>query len=258
MATYAKLGNCLNLLIPLDCDGNIDTAADQVASCSTISVEENPILTEGTSLTDPSGTPNRNCVTVEIDPEFDAFELVINTCSLFDTRLDATFGYSEEMTTANGVRALKKQGPDCVCSCGKETCKKCFALITWSLAYCAGINKCHPDGKFVMTVYPKVCPRPNTATRTTNAELNGREYLARVEENPNFGQGIQIDGQFVIPADEAPFDRCKYEYITDICPPNACECGTCDESNAGGLRLPAGAGRIAVARPSVPASINVG
>lgn len=255
--TYAKLGNCLNMLIPLNCDGTIMEGADPIYSCSTISVEENPILTEGTSVSDPSGIPNRDCVKIEIDPEFDAYELVFATCSLFDIRLDAAFGYSEQMASKCGIKALKKQGPSCACSCGEDTCKPCFALVTWSLAYCAGVNKVHPDGKFVITVYPKVCPRPNTATRTTNSELNGREYLARVEENPDFGQGVQIDGEWVLPADEAPFDRCKYEYVTNICPPNACECGNCDQSDTttgGAIRR---ASITVGQRSTVPATVSV-
>ena len=225
---FAKMGICSSLLIPLDCDSAVDPAADEVYSCGTTVIEENPLLTEGVSVADPSGMPDRDCVAIEIDPDWDQFELVFTTCSLFDTSFDAAFGYSEEMAGGLGSKAIKKSGPSCVCECGADGCKSTFGLATWSLAYCAGKNVPHPDGKFVLTVYPKVVPRPNTFTRTVNRELNGRQYLSRIYENPAFGQGIMIDGQWLIPAEEVPFDRCKYEYVTDLCPPDACSCAVCE------------------------------
>lgn len=238
MTTYAKVGICQTVRIPLNCDGTINTSVDPLWSCGNTTVEENPLLTDGLSLSDPSGMPNRDCIEIEIDPDYDGFELVETTCSLFDTDLDALYGYSEKMTSAPGKRAKKKNGSSCICQCGEDTCEAGFALAYWSLAYCGGKNTRHPDGKFVLTVYPLIKPRPTTNTRTTDANLNGRQYLSRIYENPAFAQGIQIGADWLIPADETPFDRCSYEYLTDICPERACDCGTC-ETSAPTLAVPA-------------------
>lgn len=236
MAQYAKLGICKTQLNPLDCDGAIDPAATPLVYCGFTVVDENPVLTDGLTIRDPSGMPNRDCVQIDIDPEIDRYEIVLTTCSLFDSKVDALFGYSDEMVmtdgTSIGSMARKKQGQNCICECGDEACVQRVGLTTWSLAVCPNGDP-HPDGKYVVTVYPALQFRPNTFTRTTSRELNGRQYLAISKENEMFGQGPGG----IIPSDFVPFDRCRYEFLTDECPPGDCDCGLCGADSADGSPL---------------------
>lgn len=230
MPGSSTLGICKLQLDPLDCDGNPDATRIPVVYCGATNVTTTPVLTDGLTLNDPSGMPNRNCVEYVLDPEVDYYDVTLTTCSVYNPALDALLGYSDTIVNAAnaviGSKAKKKQGPSCVCECGDDACQLRVALTIWSLNLCPGTDsfrETHPDGKYSVTVFPAIQFRANTNDIVINNELNGRQYGGRGFENPNFGQG---PGN-IIPATETPFDRCWYKFPTDICPPADCDCGTC-------------------------------
>lgn len=257
---YVKLGICKTQFQPLvACGGAMDPDTPGLVYCGATNIDQNPVLTEGFEASDPSGIPNRDCVSFDIPPKLDYFEIVLTTCSLYDPRLDALFGYSDLIELADGTcigsMAKAKSGEDCLCECGTESCVERIGLVIWSLALCPDGSR-HPDGQYAITVFPALQFRPNTDTITLNAELNGRQYLARAYENPDFGQG---PGD-IIPAEVAAFNRCRYEFLSDVCPPGGCDCGTCGGDPIAPLPVaerqvqrqaaPAAPARPAVAAPS--------
>lgn len=238
---YVKLGLCKSLITPFSPCTEEPLFDEAILSCSLVNLDENPVLTDGYELKDPSGVPNKNCVEIDIPGEVDYIELVATTCSLFDPRLDAAFGYSEIIEKDDGsciVLANTKAGADCLCECGDSSCQVRFSVVTWSLALCPDGTR-HPGGQYAITIYPCVEPRPNTNTVTTSAEASGREYLFRLCELPDGTFATDVIDPVLAADISDGFDleilanytksgqRCKYEYLSDVCPPGGCDCGTC-------------------------------
>lgn len=230
MSASAQLGICKIQLDPLICEtGEIDPDIDPIVYCGATSLEITPILTEGLDLKDPSGIPNKNCVEIKIDPELDEYEIRLNTCSLFDPELDALLGNATDVIVnaagdVIGSKAKKKSGESCICACGEAGCQNRIGVTVWHLNFCPDGSP-HPDGGYQVQVFPALQFRLSDETITYNNELNGRSYIATAYENPGFGAG---PGD-IIPASEAPFDRCRYTFASDVCPPGGCDCGTCGE-----------------------------
>ena len=233
MGQSAQLGICSVQVNPLNCDGEPDPALSPLFSCNITQVGVNTLITEEIVLDDPSGIPGKRCVEVRIDPELDHYDIVLTTCSVFDQELDALLGLSDTIDDATGKiigsKALKKATQPCMCECGDQACKRRVAVTTWSMNICPGSGdqpqQFHPDGKYWVNVFPMVQFRPTAETTTINAELNGRTYTARAFENPAFGQGPGA----IIPATQAPFDRCRYQFASTVCPPaDSCNCLSCN------------------------------
>jgi len=231
VTTYVKLGICKSQFGPINCDGTVNLA-DSIVYCGLTQIEETDVLTDGFEASDPAGMPNESAIIFDVPPTVDYTELVIETASLFNPLLDAMVGQSDAILDdagdAIGRKGRKRGEAGCLCSCEEEDCPARVYLITWSKAYCSGPGRkaqVHPGGKNIVSVYPTLVPRPNTNSRTTNAELGGRQYLLRSEENPVFGQG---PGN-IIPASETPYDRDYYEFLSDSCPPDGCACESCTE-----------------------------
>lgn len=232
MSSSAILGICKAQFTPLDCDGNQDLTRADVVYCGLTDIQVTPVLNEGLIINDPSGQPNRNCVELNVDPEVDYYDVLVTTCSLYDPNLDNLLGYSDGIANADneiiGSKAKKKNNTQCLCDCGDDACQRRVGLTIWSLNLCPGENQFrtfHPDGKYSITVLPAVQFRPNVNPIQYNTALNGRQYIGRGYENPNFGQGPGL----VIPATETPFDRCWYRFPSDVCPPANCDCGNCGD-----------------------------
>lgn len=241
MGQSAHLGICAMQVNPLDCDGAPDLTTPAIVSCNITQVDTTRVLTDGVDLSDPGGIPGKNCVEVRIDPETDYYDLVLTTCSVFDQELDALLGMSETITNAAGAvigsKELAKRGQFCICECGDEACARRVALTIWHLNMCGGggeqAQQFHPDGRYWVQVFPMLQFRPTAETITINADLNGRTYTARVYENPNFGAGPGG----IIPATQAPYDRCRYSFASDVCPPDTCGCLACEASRPTALAL---------------------
>lgn len=242
----AAVGVCKTLFVPLNCDGTINESEDLLWSCTITDVERTPQLGEGLSLKAASGMPGRNCLTIEIPGQVENIEVKLTTCGIFSSRLDALTGMSDETPDGLGSMAKKFTGGFCACECGDVTCLGKMALATVSLAYCAGTNVVHPDGKFVWTVYPKLEFRPTADTSTTNKEINPTSYTAYAFENEAFGAGPDLDEEepptTLLPAAYTPYDRAYYMFVTDQCPPDVCACGTCVSAE---VEPEAFAGRVA-------------
>ena len=243
MSGSVILGVCKSQFTPLDCDGNPDPTIDDVVYCGLTQISIQPVLFDALDLQDPAGIPNRNCVDIQIDGDVRYWDITLTTCSLFDPNLDALLGYSDPMVNASneiiGTKAKPKNSEqDCLCACGTAGCQQRVGLTVWSLNLCGGtggVQQAHPSGAFMVNAFPALQFRPTTEAVTINRELNGKVYTARAYENPAFGRG---PGN-IIPVEEAPFDRCRYQFASDVCPPSDCDCGAC--SGAAIAPLPIGA-----------------
>lgn len=242
MGQSAPLGICSVQISPLDCDGNPDTTTADLVSCNVTQIEVEPILRDAIELDDPSGIPGKNCVEIRIDETVNYYDVIVTTCSVFDSELHALLGLSETVLNATGdvvgTKALQKQDQYCICECGTTSCKQRVAMTTWSMNMCPGEHaqtlQFAPDGQYWVNMFPMLQFRPNTETITLNNELNGHVLTARAYENANFGAGPGS----ILPANEAPYDRCRYELATDVCPPtDACNCLACNVTRPAPLVL---------------------
>ena len=258
MSSYVPLGICKAQLDPVCEDGQPDATREAIVICNLLNVDINTRLTDGFTIEDPSGIPGQNCIELELPGSKRPPELVLDTCNVYDPFLDAiASGCSDVYTDAEGnvigVAAKTKDGDDCLCACEEteEACNR-WDLTIWQLAYCPGSSGArHPDGKYVATRFPNIEFKPNTQTVSLTNELGGaRQYIAIAYEPTGPGYAGPAD---ITPV-ELPLNSCQIgPWLTDVCPPGDCGCGSCDSDAATPLAA-AARRRRAIPAESAPAA----
>lgn len=256
-SNYVPLGICKAQLDPVCENGEPDPTRTPVVVCNLLNVDINTRLTDGFTIEDPSGIPGQNCIELELPGSKRPPEVVLDTCNVFDPEFDAIASGCNEVVVAEdgtiiGIQANAKDGDDCLCACeeNEEACNR-WDMTVWQLAYCPGSTGArHPDGKFVVTRFPNLEFRPNTQTVSLTNELGGsRQYLATAFEPTGAGTAGPND----ITPIELAFDRCQVgPWLSDVCPPGECGCGSCDVSEEGEAIQPLG--RVASRRTTAPST----